>query len=103
MEQIKDFLPIIIEVIIIPLLCWFANYAIAFLKSKTQEIKVKTESQTAKKYLDMLDNTVETCVIKTNQTFVEALKKAGTFDAAAQKEAFELTYKSILEILNDET
>ena len=50
----------------------------------------------------MLMDIVETCVVATNQTYVEALKKAGSFDAEAQKTAFRMTYEAVLAILNDE-
>ena len=37
------------------------------------------------KYLSMLTETITSCVIATNQTYVEALKKEGKFDLEAQK------------------
>lgn len=50
----------------------------------------------------MLDNTVTTCVKTTNQTYVDALKKAGTFDKEAQEQAFKQTYSAVLDILTDD-
>ena len=38
----------------------------------------------------------------TNQKFVDAMKKAGTFDAAAQQAAFEMTKAEVLKLINDE-
>ena len=40
------------------------------------------------KYLKMLSETITKCVIATNQTYVETLKKQGKFDEEAQKIAF---------------
>ena len=40
---------------------------------------------------------------KTTQTYVEGLKKAGKFDAEAQKIAFKMTMDEVLELLNAET
>lgn len=44
----------------------------------------------------------EAAVKMTNQTYVDALKKAGAFDAEAQKVAFEKTKIAVLGLLNDE-
>lgn len=50
----------------------------------------------------MLESTITTCVISTNQTYVDALKAQGKFDLAAQQVAFQLTYEAVLDILGDE-
>lgn len=52
--------------------------------------------------MEMLKDTVVDCVIATNQTYVEALKDKNAFDAAAQREAFKLTYNAVLEILGED-
>jgi hypothetical protein len=49
------------------------------------------DNELADKYVQMLTDTITACVIATNQTYVEPLKKQGKFDAEAQKHAFELT------------
>ena len=55
-----------------------------------------------KKYIDMLNNTICTTVIATNQTYVEALKAQGKFDAEAQKAAFQMTYDAVMKTLGTE-
>jgi CMP-2-keto-3-deoxyoctulosonic acid synthetase len=60
------------------------------------------ENDTADKYIAMIAATVEECVVATNQTYVEALKKEGKFDAEAQKAAFEKTLAAVLSILSDD-
>ena len=50
----------------------------------------------------MLSDTITECVIATTQTYVEALKKEGKFDKAAQETAFNKTYTAVLAILSDE-
>ena len=50
----------------------------------------------------MLNNTITDCVIATTQTYVDSLKKQGTFDAEAQKVAFTMTYESVVKLLTDE-
>lgn len=92
----------IFEVAIIPLLGAATLYLITLIDAKKKEIKDKTKSELAKKYIEMLDDTIINCVVATNQTYVDALKKAGSFDAEAQKQAFKLTYDAVMAILTDE-
>lgn len=92
----------IFQLCIIPLLGILTKYLVDFLKSKKQEIIDKVDNDTADKYINMVFETVETCVIATNQTYVDSLKASGTFDEAAQKEAFNRTLNAILAILTDD-
>lgn len=90
------------ELIIFPLLFVLTGFLIQFIKAKTSELKANASNEIQQKYLTMFENTITTCVIATNQTYVEALKKSGKFDAEAQKLAFEQTKEAILEILTDD-
>lgn len=97
-----DILYKIFEVALIPILAAATLYVVALIKAKKQELLEKTKNETTKKYIEMLDKTITECVIATNQTYVEALKKQGSFDLDAQKEAFRLTYEAIMNILTDD-
>lgn len=92
----------IIEVCIIPLLGILTKYLVDFLTAKRDELNSKTDNEIAKKYTDMIYQTVVDCVIATNQTYVDSLKKSGSFDEAAQKEAFNRTMNAVLAILGDD-
>lgn len=92
----------IIEVCIIPLLGILTKYLVDFLTAKRDELNSKTDNEIAKKYTDMVYQTVVDCVIATNQTYVDSLKKSGSFDEAAQKEAFNRTMSAVLAILGDD-
>nr|DAK07811.1 MAG TPA: hypothetical protein [Caudoviricetes sp.] len=92
----------IIEVCIIPLLGILTKYLVDFLTAKRDELNSKTNNEIAKKYTDMIYQTVVDCVIATNQTYVDSLKKSGSFDEAAQKEAFNRTMNAVLAILGDD-
>ena len=50
----------------------------------------------------MFFETVRTCVVATNQTYVNALKEQGKFDLEAQKEAFKKTYEAVMAILSED-
>ena len=92
----------IFEVALIPLLGVLVAYCVQFLRAKSAELGAKTDNEVLAKYIGMLTNTVTDCVIATNQTYVEALKKLGSFDVAAQKSAFELTRQAVLNVLSED-
>ena len=92
----------IFEIVVFPLLGVGTAYLCYFIKVKIAELKEKTKNEKEKKYLDMLDKTICEAVIATNQTYVEALKKAGKFDGAAQAEAFKKTYETVMKLLTDD-
>ncbi len=92
----------ILEVCVIPLLGILTAYFVKFINVKSGEIQNKIDNDTADKYVAMLADTISACVIATNQTYVEALKKENAFTAEAQKEAFELTYNAVMAVLTDD-
>ena len=73
----------IIQVCVIPLLGILTKYLVDFLSAKRNELKAKTENETAKKYIDMIYQTVADWVEATTQTYVDSLKSSGSFDAAS--------------------
>ena len=98
MELVKQ----LFEIVIFPLLGVATTFLIKYLNAKSSQIKEGTDNVLYKKYIDMLTDTITRCVIATNQTYVDALKKEGKFDAEAQKKAFELTYDAVLGILSQD-
>lgn len=92
----------IFELCVIPLLGILTSYLIVFIRMKKQELVNKTEDEKAKKYLDMIGETIVDCVLATNQTYVDSLKAQGAFDAEAQKVAFQKTYDMVMKFLTDE-
>ena len=92
----------IFELVIFPALSAATIYFITWLKAKKQELQKKIKNEANKKYTDMLEKTIIDCVLATNQTFVKSLKQSGTFDDAAQKRAFQLTFDSVMGLLTDE-
>jgi len=92
----------IFEICIIPLLGVLTTYLVMFIRNKTEVMKKETDNELYKKYMDLLSETIVKCVIATNQTYVEALKNKNAFDEAAQKEAFNRTYKAVMSILSQD-
>ena len=92
----------VFQICVFPLLGALTIWIISFIDAKKKEILENNDNKLLAKYLDMLDNTITSCVLATNQTYVESLKAQGQFDAEAQLIAFEKTYNAVLDILADD-
>lgn len=93
---------LLFQLVLIPIAGILTKFIVEWLSAKSLEIQNKVDSDTADKYIAMLTDTITNCVVATNQTYVDALKKEGKFDAAAQEIAFQLTKEAVLTILNEE-
>ncbi len=98
----SELLTQIFQVCIIPLLGVLTTFIIKWINVKSDQIQKNNDNALANKYIQMLTDTINSCVIATNQTYVESLKKQGKFDAEAQKKAFEQTTQAVLTILSQE-
>ena len=92
----------ILEVCVIPLLGIATGFLVNYIKIKSKEAQDKIDNDTADKYIGMLSDTITACVIATNQTYVEALKKENAFTKEAQQEAFQLTFDAVMAVLTDD-
>ena len=92
----------IFEVCIIPLLGILTTFLVRYINAKMKTLADTTNDEKQKKYIEMLNNTITDCVIATTQTYVDALKKQGAFDAEAQKVAFNMTLNAVMEILSED-
>ena len=88
----------IFQICLIPLFGILTKYLINYIQIKSEEIQLKNKerenfeySEKLNKYISMLTDTITKCVIATNQTYVETLKKEGRFDSQAQQTAFQKT------------
>ena len=93
----------IFQLFMIPVIGVLAIYICYLISVKINEIKKKTDNETAHKYLDMLNETITKCVIATNQTYVNALKDKNIFDETAQKEAFNKTFNAVINLLTEDS
>lgn len=92
----------ILEVCIIPLLGILTTYIVKYINKKSEEIQVKVDNELTNKYIILLTDTITSCVVATNQTYVEALKKDNAFTVEAQEEAFKLTYNAVMDVLTED-
>ena len=92
----------IFELCVVPLFAVLTGYLVQWIKAKTVEATEKNRKDVFDKYITMLGETITKCVSATNQTYVDALKQAGSFDAKAQKHAFEMTLNAVLNLLGQD-
>ena len=97
-----EVLKTLFELVVYPVISIAGIYLTYLISVKIKELKQKTTDSTTHKYLDMLNNTISSAVLATTQTYVEALKKEGKFDAEAQKNAFKQTYDAVMKVLTEE-
>ena len=97
-----EFISELFTIVLIPLVGILTKYLVAWIEMKTEKVKAQTSNELARKYEDMISNTITQCVIATNQTYVEDLKRQGKFDAAAQKEALNKTLEAVKLMLSTE-
>ena len=97
-----DIVTQIFQICIIPILGILTKFIIDFLTAQRDKLRADTDSEIAQKYTEMIFDTVTRCVIATNQTYVDTLKKEGKFDAEAQKEAFNKTKNAVLALLTED-
>lgn len=86
----------VVMLVLLPLTAIVVRALASYLKSKTN-------NATVQKYVDMAQATVNQAVEYVAQTYVDALKKAGTFTEDAQKQAFNEAKSKALDILGAET
>lgn len=92
----------VFNIVLFPLLGVATTALIVFISAKTKELKEKHKDELFHKYADMLEKTITSCVIATNQTYVKTLKEQNAFDAEAQKIAFDKTFSAVVTILSDD-
>ena len=102
-EQLLNIIAQIAEVCLIPLFGYLTTLLINKINSKLDSDKKKAEAEIAIRYINQLNVTIVECIRATNQTYVEELKKAGSFDKAAQEVALAKTLEAVKATLNDES
>ena len=89
-----------LQMILTAIIGLLASILVAAVNTKRQEILERIKDEKAKKYVDLIADTITKCVMATNKTYVESMKDKDIFDEEAHKEAFKRTYDAVLDILN---
>lgn len=80
MSNLNDILKSIIYIIITSILPIIVPYIIKLLNAKIDELTANIENEKAKRYIDVIVDAISIAVTSVNQTYVDSLKEAGTFD-----------------------
>lgn len=87
----------------IPVLCLLITtggiYLVTLLRKKTAQIQQQIDNDKATKYMGMASDAVAQAVAFTAQTYVDALKKDGSFTKENQLEAFNKAKAMTFKIL----
>ena len=94
-EIIINIISVVVTSIVLPLISIAGAKLIQFINSKIKNNKAADLLTTA-------TTIVINAVRSVFQTYVEALKQQGKFDIEAQKTAFQMTSKAVLDILSDD-
>lgn len=95
-------LPLVFQMCILPLLAILTKYLVSWIEIKIGEMTERKNDVLFTKYMTLLQDTVISCVIATNQTYVDTLKAQGKFDLEAQKVALQKTYDAVMAILTED-
>jgi hypothetical protein len=98
----KDLLFDLLQAVIIAAVPIITKYLCDLLKAKKEEATAKVTDGTAKRLLNEAGDAVITAVTVTNQTYVDTLKKSGTFTPENQREAFQKSYDTAMKIMTQE-
>lgn len=98
----KEFLLELLQAVATAAVPVCAAFLVQFLRRKSAQIGAQTDSLTAKKMLDEATDAVTTAVTVTSQTYVDALKKNGTFTRENQKIALDLSVERAKKLLTAE-
>lgn len=71
-------------------------HAVGYIKKAKEKAVASTDNVKVQGYISEISNAVVSAVAATSQTYVDALKKAGTFSEEAQKEAAEMAFSVCL-------
>lgn len=75
-------------------------YVAAFVKKKGEQAAAQTDSIKRQDAIEEITAAISTAVSATSQTYVDALKAAGSFDAEAQKQALMMSLNTCIKALS---
>lgn len=99
----KEFLATLLQAVLLAVVPICAAYAANGVRALARYASAKTDNALAQKYLEDAANAIATAVSRTNQTYVDTLKKSGTFTKENQQEALGMAIKEAVNLMTHET
>ena len=100
--NVQELLKMLIELVLLPAIPVIVTYVVKTLKAHIEAKIADVNNKDVAEYLTQICDIISQVVTSTTQTYVDALKAQGKFDANAQKQAFEKTKTAILSMLSEE-
>lgn len=97
-----DILREIMISVLIAVIPIFAGFLCDAIHKLAVKASVSAESERKKYLINEIDHAVQTAVMYVNQTFVDALKEAETWNSDDAKEAFNLAFRTVIETISDD-
>lgn len=98
----NEFLSTLLQAVLIAAVPVIAGAIIKGAQAGIRYLASKTDNETAKKYLADVDAAISTAVTYTSQTYVDALKKSGSFTKENQEEALKKAVEQAEKLLTAE-
>ena len=99
----SEFLSALLQAVLIAAVPMCAAFIGHGISAFARYIGVRTKNDDAKKYLADAADAITTAVSRVNQTYVDGLKKSGTFTKENQEEALSLAVKEAFNLMTHET
>lgn len=90
----KDFLLTLLQAVLVAATPVLTAFACKLINKAAGWFSAKTNNRVVEKYAYEIADVISTSVTYASQTYVDALKKDGAFNASEQKTAFSLAYKT---------
>ena len=98
----KEMIEQVLYTVITGILPVVTVFIVNYLRTKIKENTGKIENDTIQKYLDSAVEAISIAVTAISQTYVDSMKKAGKFDAAAQEEAKRMAIQKAKELITED-
>jgi hypothetical protein len=97
----KDFLLTLLQAVLVAVAPVLTAYACKLINKVAGWFSAKTQSRTVEKYAYEIADVISTSVTYASQTYVDALKKDGAFNAEEQETAFNLAFNTAQDMLTE--
>ena len=99
----NEFLSTLLQAVIIAAVPVCAGAIVNGIRALAKHLSTQTDSELARKYLADAADAITTAVSLVNQTYVDGLKKSGTFTKKNQEEALSRAIKEAVNLMTHET
>ena len=99
--EIKEFIQQLLYLVATGILPVLTVYAVTFLKVKIKKQATQLEDEQLEKYINSATDVISQVVLEVNQTFVDSLKKSGSFTQDAAIEAKNLAVEKCKQLISE--